>query len=170
MAIAGHGDKRPLTTVRCAALTGEVLPIQLVYEGKPGGATHLIIFLVIGSSVTVQIIGPLKFMIEYITDVFVSFVEQKRDDLELNSDLTAVAIFDHFKVQLTEKVSCCLKENNIHSVLISIAYTGGLQPMDIFVNKAIKSFLHNKFSEWYSEQVTGLYCNDEDDPMDLSLA
>ena len=97
------------------------------------------------------------------------FVEQ-RDDLELNSDHAAVAIFDHFKGQLTEKVSRLLEENNIHSVLIPAAYTGDLQPMDISVNKALKSFMRNKFSEWYSEQVTELYCNGEDDPVDLSSA
>ena len=28
----------------------------------------------------------------------------------------------------------------------------------------------NKFSEWYSEQVIGLYCNGEDDSVDLSSA
>ena len=93
-------------------------------------------------------------MIEYITDVIVPYVEQKRDDLELNNDHTAVVFFDHFKGQLAEKVTQLLEENNIHSVLIPAAYTGDLQPMDISVNKAIKSFMHNKFSEWYEEQVT----------------
>ena len=34
VAIAGHCDKRQITAVMCAALTGEVLPVQLVYEGK----------------------------------------------------------------------------------------------------------------------------------------
>ena len=72
------------------------------------------------------------------------FVEQ-RDDLELNSNHAVVAIFDHFKGQLTEKVSRLLEENNIHSVLIPAAYTGDLQPMDISVNKALKSFMRNKF-------------------------
>ena len=42
--------------------------------------------------------------------------------------------------------------------------------MDISVNKAIKLFMRNKFSEWYAKQVTELYCNGEDDPVDLSSA
>ena len=103
-------------------------------RGKPGGATHLSDFpgnWVISHSPNHW--STEETMIEYITDVVVPFVEQKRDDLELNSDHAAVAIFDHFKGQLTEKVSRLLEENNLHSVLIPAAYTGDLQPMDTSV-------------------------------------
>ena len=30
--------------------------------------------------------------------------------------------------------------------------------------------MRNRFSEWYAEQVTELYCNGEDDPVDVSSA
>ena len=60
-----------------------------------------------------------------------------------------------------------LKENNIHSVFILAAFAGELQLMDISVNKVVKSFSHNKFSEWYAEQAMELFYND-DDPVDLS--
>ena len=62
-----------------------------------------------------------------------------------------------------------LEENNIHSVLIPAAFTGEFQPMDMSVNKVMKSFIHNKFSEWYAEQAMELFYND-DDPVDLSTA
>ena len=168
VAIAGHCDKRQITAVMCAALTGEVLPVQLVYEGKTRRCHPLSDFpgnWVISHSPNHW--STEETMIEYITDVVVPFVEQKRDDLELNSDHAAVAIFNHFKGQLTKKVSRLLEENNLHSVLIPVAYTGDLQPMDTSVNKALKSFMPNKFSEWYSEQV---YYNGEDDSVDLSSA
>ena len=60
-----------------------------------------------------------------------------------------------------------LEENNIHSVLIPATFTGELQPMDISVNKVVKSFILNKFSTWYAEQVTELFYNEDDDPVDL---
>ena len=78
-----------------------------------------------------------------------------------------MAIFDHFKGQLTEKITNELEEN---SVLIPASYTGLLQPMDISVNKVIKSFLHSKFSEWYSSELMELFANDEETPVDLSTA
>ena len=82
--------------------------------------------------------------------------------------ILAVAIFDHFKGQLTERVTQVLEENNIHSVLIPAAFTGELQPMDISVNRVVESFIHSKFSEWYAEQVTKLFYNDDDNPFNLS--
>ena len=60
-----------------------------------------------------------------------------------------------------------LEENNIHSVFIPAAFTGELQPMNISVNKVVKSFIHNQFSKWHAEQVTELFYND-DDPVNLS--
>ena len=41
-----HSDKRQITTAMSAPFTGEVLLIQLVYEGKPKDATLLMTFLV----------------------------------------------------------------------------------------------------------------------------
>ena len=61
-----------------------------------------------------------------------------------------------------------MQEHNIHSVLIPAAYTGKLQPMNISVNKVKKSFWHSKFSLWYSDELTKLLLEDDDDPVDLS--
>ena len=169
--IAGHNDKRQITAVMCGALTGEMLPIQLVYKGTtkrchppynfPGD------WLISHSPNHWSNEGT---MVEYINEVIVPYVDRKRDDLDLSCDHPAVAIFDHFKGQLTVRVTQVLEENNIHSVLIPAAFTGELQPMDISVNKVVKSFIRNKFLEWYAEQVTELFYNDDDDPVDLSTA
>ena len=80
-------------------------------------------------------------MIEYIDEAIEPYVDQKRDDLDLSGNYPAVPIFDNFKGQLTERVTQVLEENNIHSVLIPAVFTGKLQPMDISVNRAVKSFI-----------------------------
>ena len=107
-------------------------------------------------------------MLMYIAEINVPFVNHKREDLDLNSDHPALAIFDHFRGQLTDRVKQALEDDNIHSVLIPPAYTGELQPMDISVNKVIKSFLRSKFSQWYSDELTKLFMVDDDEPVDLS--
>jgi len=71
---------------------------------------------------------------------------------------------------LTDEIRKCLEDNHIHSVLIPAAYTGKLQPMGISVNKMVKSFLRSKFSEWYSDELTELFLEDDDEPVDLSIA
>ena len=90
-------------------------------------------------------------MLQYIREVIVPFVGSVRQRLELPDDQPALAIFDHFKGQLTEAITAELEENAIHSVIIPANCTGELQPMDISVNKVIKSQLRSKFSEWYSQ-------------------
>ena len=90
----------------------------------------------------------------YIAEIIVPFVNCKHEDLDLNSDHPARAILDHFRGQLTDRVKQGFEDDNIHSVLIPPAYTGKLQPMDISVNKVTKSFLHSKFSQWYSDELT----------------
>ena len=40
--------------------------------------------------------------------------------------------------------------------------------MDISVNKVVKSFLRSKFSQWYSDELTELFMEDDDEPVDLS--
>ena len=107
-------------------------------------------------------------MLRYIAEIIVPFVNRKHEDLDLNNDHPALAIFDHFKGQLTDRVRQSLEDNNIHSVLIPAAYTGELQPMDISVNKVVKSFLRLKFSQWYSDELTELFLEDDDEPVDLS--
>ena len=86
-------------------------------------------------------------MLMYIAEIIAPFVNRKREDLELNNDHPALAIFDNFKGQFTDRVRQALQDHSIHSVLIPAAYTGELQPMDISVSKVVKPFLHSKFSQ-----------------------
>ena len=74
-----------------------------------------------------------------------------------------------FKGQLTE-VTKVLEDNHIHSVLILAVFTEELQPMDISINKVIKSFMCKKFWKWHAQQVTELYLNSDDELVDLSFA
>ena len=102
--------------------------------------------------------------------MIVPYIERKRKALDLNADHPVLAIFDHFKGQLTERATSALEENNVNSVLIPAVYTGLLQPMDIFVNKVVNHFSDAIFSEWYTDKLTELFIDDEDTIVDLSTA
>ena len=64
-----------------------------------------------------------------------------------------IAIFDHFKGQMTEKVFKVLEKYHIHLVLIPPGCTDRLQPMDVSINRAAKAFLERQFQDWYAQQV-----------------
>ena len=170
--IAGLQDKRQITAVICGSIIGEILPPQLIYGGKTAICHPQISFphnWVISHSSNHW--SNEETMLQHIRDVIVPFVDSTRQRLELPEDQPALAIFDHFKGQLTEAITTELEENFIHSVIIPPNCTGELQPMDIYVNKVVKSLLRSKFSEWYSDELTEIFINgDDDEPVDISSA
>ena len=113
-------------------------------------------------------------MLEYIDNIIVPFVERVRKHLKLGKEQAALAIFDHFRGQLTAQVTDLLEKHNIQAVLVPACCTNRLQPLDISVNKAAKSFLRSEFQQWYSNEITqqlnSMTCEDEIEPVDLSSA
>ena len=156
----------------CGSLVGEILPFQLVYAGKTNRCHPAYKFPSDWQITHTQNHwSNEETMLQYIKEVIVPFVDRKHEDLNLDADYPALAIFDHFKGQLTDKITQELEVNTIHSVLIPAAHTGQLQPMDISVNKVVKSFLRSKFSEWYSDELAELFDDDNDDlTVDLSTS
>ena len=92
-------------------------------------------------------------MKDYVKNIIIPYVQQRRIDLELPSEQAALAMFDIFKCQRTEEVAALLEENNIIVVPIPANCTDRLQPMDLSINKAAKEFMRSRFREWYATEV-----------------
>ena len=160
--IAGVDDKRQITVVLAGTLTGELLPLQLIYQGK-----------------TKQCLPRVKFpddwlisftpnhwcneitMETYIRQVIAPFICKKRELLHLSSTHRALCIFDNFSAQCTSKILQLLDDNYIDVVFVPPNCTDQLQPLDLSFNKPVKDFMRGKFQEWYSNQVLQNY---EDEP------
>ena len=152
--IVGISDKRQITAVFCGTLAGEFLPPQLIYQGKTAACLpqhkfpsdwHV--------TCTPNHWSNEEKMKEYLKEVIIPYVEQKRKDLQLTSNHPALALFDVFKGQQTDDIAAILEENNIIVVPIPANCTDRLQPMDLSVNKAAKEFMRSRFREWYATQV-----------------
>ena len=63
-------------------------------------------------------------------------------------------IFDVFKGQATPAVNDLLKDNNCIVQHVPNNHTNLFQPLDISVNKSAKSFISDKYQEWYASEVT----------------
>ena len=85
IAIEDHQDKRQITAVMCGSLVRELLPIQLIYAGKTNRCHPAYQFpgnwLI---SHTENHWANEDTMLEYIQEVIVPFVENKREALDLN--------------------------------------------------------------------------------------
>ncbi len=81
-------------------------------------------------------------MIEYIKRIIIPYVDEKRNELKLESDHPALVMFDVFMF----KGQCTEEDNNILYVLAPANRTDKLQPLysDLSVNKPAKDFMKFK--------------------------
>ena len=107
--IKGLNDKRQITGVFCATLTGEFLPVQLVYGGKtdrchPNYQFHLDWDITHSDNHWSNELT----MLRYIETVIVPYVKRVRIELE-NEEQAALAIFDCFKGTINSEHHQCFR-------------------------------------------------------------
>lgn len=152
--IANSDDKRQITAVLAATLTGKYLPPQVIYKGKtprchpkvpvPGG------WDVWHSENHWSNEDTMK---RYIEKIIVPFIDRKRETLKLEKTQPALAIFDGFRGQTTPDILSLLEKHHIVAVLVPVNCTDKLQPLDVSINKPMKDEMKKRFQSWYAEEV-----------------
>ena len=170
--IIAKDDKCQITIVLAGSLKGDVLPLQVIYQGK-----------------TPRCLPSVKFpsnwhitfsenhwsnedtMHDYVMKIILPYVQQKRESLKLAPEYPAVVLFDNFSGQCTEKILKLLDANNINCAIIPANCTDQLQPMDLSVNKCVKDYLRTQFQEWYAKEIIAQSTSpSEMVPVDLRLS
>jgi len=96
-------------------------------------------------------------MKEYVENILVPYIDEKRKSLSLGNNFPTLVLFDNFKAQCTTAVLTLLDQNNINVVLILPNCTDRLQPSDIIVNKSVKDHLRGQFQSWYAGEIYSRY-------------
>ena len=109
-------------------------------------------------------------MKEYINNILLPYIKEKRRSLNLAYDYPALVLFDNFKAQCTPGFLSILDQNNINVMLIPPNCTDRLQPLDVSVNKAVKNQLRSQFQSWYAQQVCHQYKEGKEKPIDLRMS
>ena len=154
----------------CAALSGELLPLQLIYQGKTTACLPRFAFPSEWNvTYTPNHWSNGQKTKEYIHKIILPYVEAKRN-AHGRSNQTALVIFDEFKGQITDDVYNVLDNHNILVVKVPPNCTDRLQPMDLSINKSVKDYLRDRFQKWYSSEVEKSYHQDESTtPGDLRM-
>ena len=153
--IAGSTDKRIITATFSITLTGEFLPIQLIYGAKTTKSIPAVSFpsdFVISVNKKHRNENGALNMLE---NIIIPYVEQQRVSLNLAFDHPALIIMDVFKFQMTCAVRELLNENHILLEKVPANLTYLFQPLDVQggPNGYVKRFMKKKFTLWYSDQV-----------------
>ena len=99
MEIVGISDKRQITAIFCGAMTGKLLPPQLIYQGKTSACLPCNSFLNDWHvTCTLNHWSNEDTMKDYIEHIIILYVDRKHKELKLSSDQPALAIFDVLKV------------------------------------------------------------------------
>ena len=154
--IVAIDDKRQITCVLACTMSGHFYLFNLhIYQGTtpkshPNSVTFPDDWHIIH---TANHWANKQTTIEYIAKIILPYVTQKGKDLNLDDSHSALVIFDMFKGQCTDNVFKLLEENNIQVVIVPSNCTDRLQPLDLTVNKSVKTFMRSNFQEWYGNAV-----------------
>ena len=153
--IKGVDDKRQITATFTVSMTGKFLPIQLIYEGK-----------------TKRCLPKFKFpgnfnvtysdnhwsntekSIELLEKVIFPYLKQVKESLHFPKEQMSFIIMDTFKGQDNDLFLDLCKKNFCQVAIVPHNLTNKFQPLDITVNKPAKSFISNKYNEWFAKQVS----------------
>ena len=152
--IANSDDKRQITAVLAATLTGEYLPPQVIYTGKTLRCHPKVTFPqgwdVWHSDNHWSNEETMKW---YIEKIVVPFISRKREALKLDKTHPALAVFDCFRGQTTPGIITLLESHNIVVVQVPANCTDKLQPLDVSLNKPMRDEMKTRFQVWYAEEV-----------------
>ena len=153
--IGNLGDKRQITGTFVVNLSGEFLPIQLIYTGKTD-LCHAKGEFPKGFDIThsPNHWANKEIVMSLLKKIVFLFVNKKLESLRLPKDAKALLIFDVFKGQTKPAVNDLLKGNNCIVQHVSSNHTNLFQSLDISVNKSAKIFISDKYQEWYASEVT----------------
>lgn len=138
------------------ALSGDVLPPQVIYKGKQTRATQSTTFLMTGTLHIQKIIGQTNTSFRYLDKFIVPYVNKVRNELGLPLRQKALIILDFFSAQLSEEFRERMKELGLVCVYIPPNCTSELQPMDLSVQKIVKDRMRDQFETWYAEKVASI--------------
>ena len=168
--VTGFKDKRQITAVFAGAMSGDFLPVQLVYQGKTSRCLPTVDFpcdwhLTFSANHWCNE----STMVDYVNMIILPYVNNKRKELSLDQTYPALVIFDEFNGQTTDTIFDLLATNNIYYVIVPPNCTDKLQPLDVSVNKPAKDFLRHQFQTWYAEQICSQENPNQLEPVSLKL-
>jgi len=153
VAIAGSEEKRQITAVIGSSLAGDMLPLQLIFEGKTERSRppHTPETLAAGFHITnsENHWSTLETMKEYVNFVLDPWRRRHSSDSEM------VLLLDAWSVHRSKEFRDWMdaQHKRIHLVFVPANCTSMLQVADVALNGPFKASIRNSFNEWAASIV-----------------
>jgi hypothetical protein len=149
----GTKDKRQITGNFAVTLSGEFLPMQLIYQGKTKRSEPKIKFPE-GFHVTHthNHWSNTTTSVQFLEKIINPYVDGVRKDLN-NPQQKALLISDVFRAQHTDTVKSMMEQNNYLFVKVPANMTQHFQPLDVSINGLAKRFMKTQYETWYADNI-----------------
>ena len=153
--IHGCNDKRMITATFVITLSGEFLPMQLIYGDKTLQSLPRYQFPQSFSlSVNPKHYSNTTESLKLLNEIIIPYVKKIRSSEDIPNDQYSLVIMDVFTGQKASKVLELLNANKILVTNVPPNMTKYYQPLDLTVNGYAKKFMSRKFSGWYTQQIS----------------
>ena len=157
--VIGAEDKRQITACVASSLDGDLLPLQLIFQGK----TQAVHPLRTDSSKKAHVHithsdnhwSNQETMQQYITEVLVPYTQERMVQHSLPSTSHVVLVLDVWAVHKSEEFRKFLRTHHpkIHLVFVPPNCTSELQVADVILQRPFKCALRNSFNKWAAEII-----------------
>ena len=136
-------------------LSGQILPFQLIYDGKTSRSLPHVKFLA-GTCLSYnekQWSNETETM-ALVNKIIYPYVTKVKEELGLPKTQKALLVWDAFKARSTDKVLSELERLNINVVAVPKNMTHLLQPLDLTTNTSVKKMEKRGFSDYFTSTIT----------------
>lgn len=159
VAVVGADDKRQITVCLASSLSGNLLPLQLIFQGKTARS------LPPSTPSSIASLAHLTFsenhwssqatMQQYISEIIMPYAETCIQQHRLHSDAKILLVLDVWAVHKSEEFRRFLRTQHprIHLVFVPANCTSKLQVADVALQRPYKNGITQRFNQWAAQQI-----------------
>jgi hypothetical protein len=159
VAVVGAEDKRQITACISSSLAGDLLPLQLIFQGKTARSLPPRTPQAIASRIHLTFSenhwSSLETMKQFVNEIIMPHADRCIELHRLNTDAHILLVLDVWAVHKSEEFRRFLRTQHprIHLVFIPANCTGKLQVADVVLQRPFKSVVKASFNRWAGEQI-----------------
>jgi len=159
IAIVGAEDKRQITACVAASLRGDLLPLQLIFDGKTPRSLPRASTASVAARIDITHSdnhwSSQETMQRYIEQIIMPHTERSIALYELRSDAHVVLLLDAWAVHKSAQFRAWMAQHHprIHIVYVPANCTSKLQLADVALQRPFKHGITERFNMWAAERV-----------------
>lgn len=159
VAMIGAEDKRAITACLASSLHGDLLPLQLIFQGKTDrclpAATAASKAADVHMTCSANHWSSQETMRQWVSEVLLPYAERCITTYRLRSDSKIVLVLDVWAVHKSEEFRLFLNMHHprIHLVFVPANCTSKLQVADVALQRPFKSCIRRSFDRWAADQL-----------------